>query len=223
MKTKLTAQHERKLFLGLYDSKRGAISEIKRDIRSNLDKVTATRCQYCGFTGAKDSFDHFLQKARLPELSLFAPNLIPCCFSCNNKRGTRSAFTPNGTRQLLHFYDDDVDSMPEVLSADVEITGNGDPVVKYSVGASAHPLVDVYRSHFDVLGLASRYQDEASHQFDVIRANVARFMDITRQSATTVLLDWAQTQSHTYGRNDFMAALYRGIAASPQAMRWLVP
>jgi hypothetical protein len=113
--------------------------------------------------------------------------------------------------------------MPDVLSVDVKLTGNGEPVAKYSVSPSTHRLVDVYRNHFDMLGLASRYQDAASHQFDVIRTNVSRFTGITRQSATTVLLDLAQTQTETYGRNSFMAALYRGIASSPEAMRWLVP
>jgi len=181
MTTKVRNKSARKFFLGLYDRERTAIVEIKRSVRHGLDKVTSNRCQYCGFPGAKDTLDHFLQKARFPELSLFAPNLIPCCWPCNNERGSRSAFTPNGTRQLLHFYDDDVDSMPDVLSADVKVTGKGVPIAEYSVAPSPHPLVEIYRNHFDVLGLASRYQDEASHQLDVIQADVSRFIGITRQ------------------------------------------
>lgn len=114
-------------------------------VRLGLDNVTANRCQYCGFPGAR-TLDHFLEKVQVPELSLFAPNLIPCCWICNHDRPP--AFETDGTRQLLHFYDDDVDSIPEVLIANVKVPGHGVPVADYSVGPSTHPLVDVYRRHF---------------------------------------------------------------------------
>jgi hypothetical protein len=221
MKTKVRNKRARKFFLGLYDRKRTAIAEIKRSVRHGLDKVTINRCQYCGFPGGQATLDHFLEKSRFPELSLFAPNLIPCCWPCNH--GRRSAFAPDGTRQLLHFYDDDVDSMPDVLIANVNVPSHGVPIAEYSVGPSAHPLVEIYRNHFNVLGLASRYQEEASHQLDVIQANVSRFMPSTRQRVTSVLLELAVTQTRIYGCNDYLAALYRGLATSLEAMRWLIP
>lgn len=210
----------RKFFVGLYDRERTTVAEIKRSVKRGLDKVTAARCQYCGFPDTS-TLDHFLEKAQVPELSLFAPNLIPCCWRCNHDRPP--AFAPDGTRQLLHFYDDDVDGMPDVLLANVKVLGHGIPVAEYSIGPSAHPLVEVYRNHFDKLHLALRYQDEASHQLLVIQENISRFMPITRQPVTNVLLESAVTQTRIYGRNDYLAALYRGLATAPQAMRWLVP
>ena len=222
MRTKVRSESVRKFFVGLYDRKRASVDEIKRGVRRGLDQVTANTCQYCGFSGARESLDHFLEKARFPELSLFTPNLIPCCFRCNN-HGGRSPFAPDGTRQLLHFYDDDVDSMPDVLIANVKLINNGVPVANYSIGPSAHPLVDVYRNHFDVLGLAALYQDEASIQLLVIRGEVAQAMPVTRQQVTIQLLGRAESQTQVYGRNHYLAALYRGLASSPQALKWLIP
>jgi hypothetical protein len=37
------------------------------------------------------------------------------------------------------------------------------------------------------------------------------------------LLGRAESQTQVYGRNHYLAALYRGLASSPQALGWLIP
>jgi hypothetical protein len=209
----------RTFFSGLYDRQRDSVTRIKTAVKANLDKVTGFRCQYCGFPDTS-TLDHYLEKAKLPELSIFARNLIPCCPYCNLHRGP--AFTSSGERRLLHFYDDDVDAMPNVLVATVDFPAGGVPAATYAIIPSTHPLVAVYQRHFDALNLAARYESEARGQLLVIRQGVLRAMPLSSEQVASNLQGNAQDQENIYGRNDYLAALHRALATSVTALTWLM-
>lgn len=219
LRTNVAHRATRTFFIGLYDKRRAAIQAIKDGVRAGLDAVTSARCQYCGLS-EPESLDHYLEKAKIPELSLFARNLIPCCPYCNTNRGP--AFTPTGERRILHFYDDEIDAMPDVLTASVRIAPSSHPVVTYSIAASSHPLVEVYRRHFDALHLASRYERESRGQLRVKRDEVQRAMPLTRTVIVAKLRDQARSQAAIYGPNYFLAAMYEALAASRAAVDWLM-
>jgi hypothetical protein len=202
----------------MYGRRRNAVLALKEELRRRVLVEDATRavCQLCGFP-APSTFDHFLEKARFPELSLYQRNLIPCCWDCNH--GRKPSFDSNGERHLLHFYDDDVDNMPDLLTASVSVpTTTGVPVVTYSVGHSSHPLRDVYENHFSSLNLAQRYRLQAAVEINTFKE---RARMIARVKLVSVLQIEAAARSKVYGPNDYLAALLRALAASPAALAWL--
>src|SRR5262249_46560712 len=159
-----------------------------------------------------------LEKARFPELSLYTRNLIPCCWDCNHRR--RASFDASGERQLLHFYEDDVDSMPEILKANVSIpAASGVPVVTYSVGTSTHPLQRIYKNNFELLNLAERYRIQGAVD---LRSLKQRFRLVSRARLVAILLEEATSRAQIYGPNDYLAALCRALAGSLPALDWLV-
>jgi 5-methylcytosine-specific restriction endonuclease McrA len=219
MRSRLRQPSVRVFFVGMYGSRRRAIIELKEDLRrlALTHDVMRAVCQYCGLS-APSTFDHYLEKARFPELSLYTRNLVPCCWACNHRR--RASFGANGERQLLHFYEDDVDSMPEILLANVSIpAASGVPVVTYSVGTSTHPLQPVYNNHFRLLNLAERYRIQAAVD---LRSLKQRFRLVSRSQLVAILLKEATDRAQIYGANDYLAALCRALAGSLPALDWMV-
>lgn len=216
MQTELGRAKHRAFFKGLYDSRRKAVIAIRDRVRADLDEVTVAKCQYCGLAAPK-TLDHFLGKASIPELAVFAPNLIPCCWDCNHGRG--ATFDANGDRRILHFYDDDVQSLPDLLTATITFR-KGQPVVSYDVPSSTDPLSAVYKRHFDALGLKDRYADEAAVELPVIRGRV-RAEGLSNAQAHATLRAEADARNRVHGTNDFKAALCHAIVASNDATTWV--
>ncbi len=50
-------------------------------------------CFYCNkqLTKSQLTLDHKLSRSRHPELRYALNNLVPCCYTCNYKKGSRSA------------------------------------------------------------------------------------------------------------------------------------
>ena len=219
MRSRLLRPDARAFFVDMYSSRRKAVVALKHELRrlALTDETTRAVCQYCGLP-APSTFDHFLEKARFPELSLYSRNLIPCCWECNHRRPT--PVDDKGERQLLHFYEDDVDSMPEVLMASVSVPeADGVPVVTYSIVPSAHPLQPVYENHFRLLDLAERYRVQAAVDIKPLKL---RSRAVPLNQLISILREEAAARAKIYGPNDYQAALWRAFAASPPALRWLV-
>ena len=218
MSSQLPTQPARAFFVKLYKSRRNAVAVLKDRVRSSLGDALAAECQYCSGLAQPSTFDHFVEKAAVPELSLFAPNLIPCCPECNNIRG--ATFSANGDRRALHFYDDSVDTMPELLVATIALHG-GVPSVSFSVTPSPDALGQVYARHFEALNLAERYATKAASQLLLIRMR-ARTANANQQALHQALTDEAAARNGLFGRNDLFATLFRAIAASPPTLDWAV-
>jgi 5-methylcytosine-specific restriction endonuclease McrA len=219
IRTTITDPDTRDFFYGLYDMNRISVKEIRKSVRDGLTAATGSRCQYCGFP-APSTLDHFLEKANIPELSLFARNMVPCCPTCQHRGPT---FASDGSRRILHFYFDDVDTMPEVLIATIDFpAGSTVPVASYSIAPSAHPLVDIYRRHFNAVHLDERYENEARGQLLVIRENVQRGMPLSAADVAAQLQGEAESEAKIYGRNNHMSALYQALTGSPPALAWLM-
>jgi 5-methylcytosine-specific restriction endonuclease McrA len=217
IQTRVRRVPTRTFLIGLYDNDRVAVQRIKQRVRAALDPVTAARCQYCGLP-SPTTLDHFLEKSKLSELAVFAPNLVPCCPYCNLHRGP--AFKHDGTRRILHFYDDDVETMPHVLVATIAVHG-GALVATFNVTPAAHPLVQVYQEHFAALHLKERYESEAAVLFSEIHHEIARAMPLTSIEVANLMLAKASDLDTIYGPNDFRATLYRALARSTNAIDWL--
>jgi 5-methylcytosine-specific restriction endonuclease McrA len=212
----VTSPVARECFLALYGSQKKAVVSLKARVWAMLDDTTRAFCQYCGI-GEPRTLDHFVEKAVVPELALYLPNLVPCCHPCNN--GRRETFTANGTRRVLHFYDDDIDRLPELLRADIDWPpATGVPAASYTVQPSHHALAIVYATHFGTLKLAERYRTAAALELRRLRCKLGG----RTTAQVTAELHSELRGTAVYGTNDYRAALYRAIIATPAALAWVM-
>lgn len=74
---------------------------------SNAEKASLGRhglkCHYCGHIGAL-TFDHVLPRSKGGDNS--AENLVPCCYSCNSAKGSKTydVFVEDRLADLAGFY-----------------------------------------------------------------------------------------------------------------------
>jgi hypothetical protein len=211
----LSSDVAKNFFRNLYDTGRKATLDIFERVRAKLDDTTRARCQYCGLARPR-TLDHYLEKAPVPELSIYARNLVPCCHECNN---TKRTFDANGMRQVLHFYDDDVDALPELLTVTF-VFNHGVPVAQFAVPPSLDDAHELYRRHFYALKLDERYAEEASALL-----RVARQSALQQQLDTSGLQNLLRGQARALwierGRNECEAALYEAAAGDAQVLHWM--
>lgn len=77
------------------DFKEQCLKFFEYDIKKRLTlysdlKSSRSTCQYC-YTSSVNALDHFLEKDKFPELSIFPDNLIPACSNCNSKKNKKNA------------------------------------------------------------------------------------------------------------------------------------
>lgn len=206
---------EKEALLKAYDSDRKSMQSLRNEIAQLLDETTKATCQYCGISDPV-TLDHVLSKSEVPDLALYARNLVPSCRDCNTSRRLTDQL---GRRQILHFYDDDIGSMPEVLRVDLVKHPEGF-AARYEVDPHAHPCAVVYSRHFQALDLASRYTRKAGA---VLREWRIRLLgrSVSDHALKREAGFEAASKTATYGVNDPHAALFRAIVASRPTRDWL--
>ncbi|MEH6565488.1 MAG: hypothetical protein V7756_09220 [Halopseudomonas sp.] len=110
------------------------------------------KCLYC-FISEPDSRDHYLPISEFPEFAFYIYNLIPCCSTCNRKKG--KYWISGGVRLFVNPYFDLFQS--DIFDATVSLK-NLD--VTYRVKGEA--ATNTVNSHVERLGLLSRYERQAS-------------------------------------------------------------
>lgn len=215
--TKLNDKESSVRFLTLYKANRNDVRSIKSKVWDCLDDIGRAYCQYCGIS-APDTLDHFLEKAKVPELSLYTRNLIPCCGGCNRDRG--KTFDEHGKRRIIHFYDDDVDNYPKMLKAAVTFNVIGDPEVTYSVAQISGQNRALYYAHFGALKLAKRYSIAALAYLQTLRVRSSG--QVSEAQLSSELQREADALTKTNGRNDHIAALCLALLSNQPALGWLV-
>lgn len=200
-------------FIYYWENPVSTVKEIKVALHSSLPQDHKNRCPYCRLPRELDSFDHVVEKAGLPELAFYFRNLVPSCSHCNTNR--QPTFDAQGRQCVLHFYDDDVDGIPDVLVARVSQVGGG-VVANFSVAQSSHPMRELYFRHFQTLRLAQRYTDWASGKLSELSIELRRM----RLSVVVAELSrWAVEHNQKWGKNEPTAALFRALAGERAVLR----
>lgn len=155
-------------FRHCYDVETAALGLLIKRIYSKQSVVIRRLCPYCALAPTQE-IDHYLPAELFPDFSVLAINLIPCCGTCNKKKGKR--WLVAGKRIFLNFY---LDVIPDIELLDVSITwkkSNNEifPIAEFSL--KPRPLsvsVELYRilkSHFEKLDLLAKYADESPAVF----------------------------------------------------------
>ncbi|HEY3812946.1 MAG TPA: HNH endonuclease [Caulobacteraceae bacterium] len=205
----------------LIDGYEGRTADMKRllaDMVDSLSPENADLCPYCSLDQNPD-LDHFLPKARFPEFSLHARNLIPICTPCNRKKGRRVK-TALGDRAFLNpIFEPSIDS--PIIEAAISYQGRKISVTytfndRGLLPAEERPIAE---RHFEKLGLAIRYRKRA-HGF------LASLKHSTSGMAVAVKAEVLRSKiaNAQYGKpvNDWEPALTRAIQPNvPAMLAWL--
>ncbi|MCC6878075.1 MAG: hypothetical protein IT378_27430 [Sandaracinaceae bacterium] len=209
---------QRKAFLDCWEQRPAAVEAIRARVFRALPSHHQGRCPYCALPPNPTDLDHFREKSLVPELALYDRNLVPSHPDCNTSRD--DTFDAEGRQCVLHFYDDAIDEVPDVLVARVEAEDSC-PVARFSVADDPSPLARLYARHFTALKLADRYCLWAA---TAMREVVQDTRLAAEQSAKwpEILVAVANDHHATWGSNEPKAALLRAMAERPDVLARLV-
>jgi hypothetical protein len=205
----------RTALLHCYSGETQELSRMKSEIKANyISSAGSKKCQFCGIE-IISTYDHYLPKEKFPEFSVHAPNLIPCCSTCNNKK--RAAFlTQLGERAIINIY---YESIPndQYLFSKIEFR-NGVPVANfYLEKPSTHSecLFRLISEHYSRLDLLERYRENAPEILSETRVSI---ISHAHPNADDVVKTWLITESkniaNQYSINNWKVALFCAMANS---------
>ena len=178
-----------------------------------LSQAPLGKCPFCGF-GHASTLDHYLPKAKYPQLSVLPLNLVPSCKDCNT--GKKAAIATTAESQSLHPYFEHQNFIDQQwLYAQVAQTMPA--TIRFFVEAPVH-WSDISKarvhSHFNDFKLASRYSVEASNQLACMRGSLADYrellgLDGIRQHLTIEAQSYARQH-----KNSWQTAMFQALVAS---------
>lgn len=201
-----------------YDHRTVAVKRRLATMIESLPASNADLCPYCSLDTNPD-LDHFLPKAKFPEFSLHAANLIPICTPCNRKK-LNAVGTTTGQRILLNAFFEP--TLGPILEAEVIFSGR-DIRIKYHIddaGRLSTPERDLVKRHYKRLGLGDRYARRARSYLAAYKA------ELTGKSRAVVARTLASTvASGAIGEpiNGWKPAIIRAVAAKrSETLTWLL-
>lgn len=184
------------------------------DLRGQLKRLMANRCPSCG--GARPGeLDHHLPKSEYQEFSVFPPNLVACCGSCN--RTKTADVGANAEEAFLHPYFDTVPPVPFIrvtlhvgerhmratLAFD-EAAAIGDEQLKARM-----------RHHFETIDIDAQLESEVG---ELIGEASAEFREIepppSRDTVRDALLKMADRKAGYFGGGCWQSSVFRAMAQS---------
>ena len=208
----------------LIDGYEGRTAEMKRSLSTMVDSLpqaNADLCPYCCLDQNPD-LDHFLPKARFPEFSLHARNLLPICTHCNRKKSSVVRTRNDRSRVILNPSFEPSIRQP-ILQASLNYA-QGKPYVTYQIddaGLLSAAERAVALCHFDRLGLPQRYRKRAHGYLGALKESLSGVtQSVGRQSFRN------EIGGSLLGEpiNGWKPALFRAINANPSPLEaWVLP
>jgi len=180
-----------------------------------MSRIVVSRCPFCGLSESS-TLDHYLPKELYPQFSVLSKNLVPCCASCNTRKGELVVDEETAVRLFFHPYFDEIPG-DRFIAIGVTLLPDALGLNYRTVRAAGIGLRTFrrLRSHFKLLRLADRYRIMSLEHLRSRYHALARFYgpgeDADRVAAE--LLQEAEDFEAEYGANHWRAILYRGLAA----------
>ena len=126
---------------------------------------TEIMCPICGIR-ISDQLDHYIPREKMPEFSLFAPNIIPICNKCNGKKLAKW-LSPHGQRLIFNAFYDELPDKP-ICECVIDIDNNGLPQASIMVSSqldNSNPIDNRILTTIDKLNLVTRWQGHCKRLF----------------------------------------------------------
>jgi len=184
------------------------------DLRGQLKRLMANRCPSCG--GARPGeLDHHLPKSGYQEFSVFPPNLVACCGSCNR---TKTADVGAGAEEaFLHPYFDKVPPVP-FIQVTVHV---GERHLRATLAFDEAAAIEDeqlkarMRHHFETIDVDAQLESEVG---ELIGEASAEFQETqpppSRDTVRDALLKMADRKAGYFGAGCWQAAVFRAMAQS---------
>lgn len=211
----------KKSLLHCYENKTKELDSLKKKISESQTDVCQATCQLCDIDSPA-TLDHYLPKDIYPEYSIFSKNLVPCCYVCNNKRG--SNWINNGKRTTLNMYFDD---LPENIFLVSKIRINNDiPIVDFEIKDEKlnKKESELIKNHFSTLELHNRYKIQANTILSEIKSEIRRrkLYEFDRTQLKEILKEVACSKRDVFGINNWKASIYDAVIESDACLDILV-
>lgn len=126
---------------------------------------TEIMCPICGIR-VSDQLDHYIPREKMPEFSLFTPNIIPICNKCNGKKLAKW-LSPHGERLIFNAFYDDMPDKP-ICECDIDLDNNGLPQATIMVSSlldKCNPIDNRVLTTIEKLNLVKRWQSHCKMLF----------------------------------------------------------
>jgi len=168
-------------------------------------------CPFCSHMTVS-TLDHYLPKAKHPQLALTPANLIPSCSDCNKWKSTRQGET--ATDEILHPYFDVVDDDTWLFGNIVP--GNPPGMTFYAKPPDGWPNTTKLRvmSHFNALRLGELFSSQAGRLISNIRSRMA---ELFREDGPSGVREHLKAEARSYrknGNNIWEVAAFEALSRS---------
>jgi hypothetical protein len=216
---------QKEALLSLYGSQTKLVKEFRKELYKQNPQPYYALCPYCALIDANTT-EHILPKDMYPEFAVNVLNLIPCCSSCNEKKG-EEVRDAQGKKPVINFYTDKIPTV-QFLYAEISVSGSY-LKVEYKLqnpgGQIDAQFYDLIERHFNRLGLLNRYDDYAIRTFpQLIRDYCAeRFCNEEEYDkyANKQLMK-LEIDKSSYGMNKCDQVLIRAAATSAVFKQWVM-
>jgi hypothetical protein len=197
-----------------YAIKTKNLGVVLKAIKSAQPARLLEKCPYCGIT-LPGTHDHYLPASRYPELAVHGLNLVPCCSSCNETKGTR--WKDSQHRWFIHFYSDPIPQARFLFVTLVPSPAKDALGAKFEIlqpsSTPSHAWATI-ENHFSKLNLLRRYSESVNEEIEyALDSCVAHICD-GGHSAANFLKHTQGNLDAIFGINHWRVVLYRALAAS---------
>jgi|GEM_PF-803226 len=202
--------------LHCYQVETQPLEQLKALIRARQAPEQSAVCQYC-VLNAPRTFDHYLPESLYPQFSVYAQNLVPCCWDCNQQRSTAWR-NSQGERRHVHLYSDVIDQGVQVLFAEISVAKTPLATFRLELGAAhAHPFYQLLHRHFTQLGLLKRYQDASSAKLNEHHRTIhVQGRHFGRKGCIHVLREQLAEDRRVLGPHNWKVALLQAMLDTPE-------
>lgn len=167
----------------LYDSTSQDTEKIKNAVKS----ISSIKCPYCGIE-KPSHIDHFLPRSIFPEFSMYTPNLIYVCSTCNSIYKGDKIVNEEGERKYFNPYFDEYIEELVFLQCKIEVENGIYPNFKFYIDdlSETHNYeFTVIKNHFESMNLNFRYIEQISKEEfrrfknRYIEKTIKQFKDVT--------------------------------------------
>lgn len=197
-----------------YGTKTKGLDDIIELIQSAQPRQLLEKCPYCGIT-LPNTHDHYLPASKFPELAVHGLNLVPCCSTCNGKKGDR--WKDGKQRLFIHFYSD-VIPVSQYLFADLISTPNDTSLgAKFSIKRPSKVDVNdwaIIQNHYEKLHLIDRYSQFVNDEISTALGACVDHLSDGGNSSEQFINKMAVRLESIFGNNHWRAVLYKSLSTS---------
>lgn len=191
-------------------------NKVRQKIFNTLAEASQTKCPYC-MLNRPNTLDHYFDKDDYPELSVYVPNLVPCCSECNSRKST-FLFDAQGNREYIHFYHDPIPEEQFLFIRYSYSKPDGIPII--NIHLKLDPNFEISRliqTHFQKLSLLEKYKHAIKDNTAPIIEDIQMYLQngLSIDETKNLLQIQHRSRVKSFGNNYWESCIYEGIINSP--------